>query len=746
MRDRGTFNFSGNLEVKKDAPLEARSLVGSYADLTKPETWTDEEGGVWIYDGMNVTCKDRPGKIYQLSTGADYTQEDSWILIGDTSAISNQLQDLINSKGSANGIASLDEQGVVPSAQLPSYVDDVIDVYATYDKSAEGVLSNIQLFSNQEKITPITPESGKIYIDVEGNYQFRWTGTQYATVGAPTVLGEVTGTAYDGGKGKALADWRKSLNDNLKFYSHIKDDRAWTRNATEVRLNFDCSDFGDTANVNTYNQPIPAATEDLAGVQTAADKKLFNSIPQTVVVGEGATSDANKVTVSVNRKTVNEGIYKDDNTTFDLPVASITKAGTMTAADKVKLDETLPQQIAKEIQDRKDAIEALKNSSSEASLAKEIEDRKAADQALDTKFTQAIKEEAGARAEYDQVQMQKIQEEEKARAAADTALENKLQTNINNLEKKHDDFVATKGKANGFASLDGNGLVPSSQLPSYVGDVIEAYATYDISETGKLSNIKLYSDPDHANPITGESGKIYLNITQDEPSYQFRWSGTKFVDSNTSSLILGEVTGTAYDGGKGKSLSDTINKMSDKVVVGPTIVTSSTNNVVIKYQTHFTSTNSNSEDSHTINAATTSQAGVMSAADKQKLDTINQAKTLSSATAGQWIRFAELSDSGYNSALVTIKEGTAGATFFFKCRSNGEVTVKVMDVTPNIYLTKIRVIKQNGQSNGYLEAYVDTASSSIAANISLSININLTDITVTSEIPGGYTSEEVSLV
>lgn len=396
MRDRGTFNFSGNLEVKKDAPLEARSLVGSYADLTKPETWTDEEGGVWIYDGMNVTCKDRPGKIYQLSAGADYTQEDSWILIGDTSAISNQLQDLINSKGSANGIASLDEQGVVPSAQLPSYVDDVIDVYATYDKSAEGVLSNIQLFSNQEKTTPITPESGKIYIDVEGNYQFRWTGTQYATVGAPTVLGEVTGTAYDGGKGKAL--------------------------------------------------------------------------------------------------------------------------------------------------------------------------------------------------------------------------------------------------------------------------------------------------------------------------------------------------------------SDTINKMSDKVVVEPTIVTSSTNNVVIKYQTHFTSTDSNSEDSSTINAATTSQAGVMSAADKQKLDTINQAKTLSSATAGQWIRFAELSDSGYNSALVTIKEGTTGATFFFKCRNNGEVTVKVMDVTPDIYLTKIRVIKQDGQSNGYLEAYVNTASSSIAANISLSININLTDITVTSEIPGGYTSEEVSLV
>jgi hypothetical protein len=84
MRDKGTFNFSGNLEVKKDAPLEARSLVNSYADLTKPETWTDEEGGVWTYSFMNVTCKDRPGKIYQL-IGSDYTEESNWKEIGSSS-------------------------------------------------------------------------------------------------------------------------------------------------------------------------------------------------------------------------------------------------------------------------------------------------------------------------------------------------------------------------------------------------------------------------------------------------------------------------------------------------------------------------------------------------------------------------------------------------------------------------------------------------------------------------------------
>lgn len=417
--------------------------------------------------------------------------------------------------------------------------------------------------------------------------------------------------------------WNSMPNDYITGASYTPKAGVVTTNISRSTYN---SDEGIQKS-NDFTVDIPASTAEKAGVQTAADKKLFNSIPQTVVVGEGATSDANKVTVSVNRKTVNEGIYKDDNTTFNLPVASTTKAGTMTAADKVKLDETLPQQIAKEIQDRKDAIEALKNSS-EASLAQEIEDRKAADQALDTKFTQAIKEEADARAEYDQVQMQKIQEEEEARAAADTALENKLQTNINNLEKKHDDFVATKGKANGFASLDGNGLVPSSQLPSYVDDVIEVYATYDVSETGKLSNIKLYSDPDHANPITGESGKIYLNITQDEPSYQFRWSGTQFVDSNTSSLILGEVTGTAYDGGKGKALADWRKSLNDNLKFYSHIKdngawTRNATEVRLNFDcSDFGNTASVNTHNQPIPAATKDLAGVQTAADKKLFDSI----------------------------------------------------------------------------------------------------------------------------
>ena len=426
--------------------------------------------------------------------------------------------------------------------------------------------------------------------------------------------------------------WNSMPNDYITGASYTPKAGVVTTNISRSTYN---SDEGIQKS-NDFTVDIPASTAEKAGVQTAADKKLFDSTPLDILSGIRPLKDSDpevfRFQVDSHSRWDSESssakdIYEKEQFNLEVTSATKTTAGAMTAADKVKLDETLPQQIAKEIQDRKDAIEALKNSS-EASLAQEIEDRKAADQALDTKFTQAIKEEADARAEYDQVQMQKIQEEEEARAAADTALENKLQTNINNLEKKHDDFVATKGKANGFASLDGNGLVPSSQLPSYVDDVIEVYATYDVSETGKLSNIKLYSDPDHANPITGESGKIYLNITQDEPSYQFRWSGTQFVDSNTSSLILGEVTGTAYDGGKGKALADWRKSLNDNLKFYSHIKdngawTRNATEVRLNFDcSDFGNTANVITYNQPIPAATKDLAGVQTAADKKLFDSI----------------------------------------------------------------------------------------------------------------------------
>lgn len=253
MRDRGTFNFSGNLEVKKDAPLEARSLVNSYADLVKPETWTDEQGGIWKYDCMLVSCKDRPGKVYQLSPGADYTKESSWILIGDTSELNNKVQEFIDSKGAPNGLASLNESGIIPSAQLPSYVDDVIEV---------------DTFSN----LPGTGESGKIYIVQDTNLTYRWSGTDYVEISKSLALGETSSTAYPGDKGKATTDKLNRIPDKL-----ITDTVNVNQSTTEAVLNFTTYRQG-TQQVGRNNLTITSATTSRAGLMSSSDKTKIDKI------------------------------------------------------------------------------------------------------------------------------------------------------------------------------------------------------------------------------------------------------------------------------------------------------------------------------------------------------------------------------------------------------------------------------------------------------------------------------------
>ena len=375
----------------------------------------------------------------------------------------------------------------------------------------------------------------------------------------------------------------------------------------------------------TVQNPItlPSSTPEKAGVQSAADKKLFDSLPPKFVsYHRNSVPYAEHVDLVSQPSVKNEetGIYEMKGTdNISIPKATKEKAGVMTAADKVNLDETLPDAIAQEVQDRKDAIEALGNEST-AALNKEIQDRKDADTALDTKFTKAVADEAKARTDADTALGARIDKEISDRTAADTALDNKLQANIDALEAKHDAFVATKGKANGFASLDANGTVPANQLPSYVDDIIDVYATYDKSATGELTNIKLYSDAAHQNAITGEAGKIYINITNGEPPYQFRWTGTIFARVDAQVLILGQITGTAFDGGRGKKLED---QVASLIANGASHFYNNTyqaSTVRLNFKCWFGKDNVQDHYSQ-IDAATASQAGVMTAADKVKLDT-----------------------------------------------------------------------------------------------------------------------------
>lgn len=116
-------------------------------------------------------------------------------------------------KGVAGGVATLGEDGVVPSSQLPSYVDDVVETYIVGSTAlAEDWLST------EEGGAALTPETGKIYVVLTaGDYQnqtFRWGGTQYVEISESLALGETSSTAFPGNLGKIAYDHSQITDGN----------------------------------------------------------------------------------------------------------------------------------------------------------------------------------------------------------------------------------------------------------------------------------------------------------------------------------------------------------------------------------------------------------------------------------------------------------------------------------------------------------------------------------------------------
>lgn len=108
-------------------------------------------------------------------------------------SIQSQIDNIIAEKGAANGIAELDSTGKVPSSQLPSYVDDVLE-YDSYNQF------------------PATGETGKIYVDKSTNLTYRWSGSGYVEISPSLALGETSSTAYRGDRGKTAYDHATESN------------------------------------------------------------------------------------------------------------------------------------------------------------------------------------------------------------------------------------------------------------------------------------------------------------------------------------------------------------------------------------------------------------------------------------------------------------------------------------------------------------------------------------------------------
>ena len=285
-----------------------------------------------------------------------------------------------------------------------------------------------------------------------------------------------------------------------------------------------------------------------------------------------------------------------------------------------------------ELQGNIDAEEAARIAADKAldtklttAINKEVSDRKAADTALKEELTAAINKEVSDRTTADNTLNTKIDKEISDRTAADTALKTKLTEDINDVLAALNAFKATKAQANGLASLDEKGKIPAGQLPSYVDDVIDVYATYDVSDTNEVTNIKLYTDENHTTAVVGEAGKSYKDITPGHPGYQFRWSGTTWVQIVSGGLIIGEITGTAFDGAKGKALEAVANGLPINSVSSLARFEANGNNVNLLYDSASKGNGNiykaNPSSSISIPAVTTTKAGVMTAADKVKLDT-----------------------------------------------------------------------------------------------------------------------------
>lgn len=307
---------------------------------------------------------------------------------GDTT-ITNSLNAFISTKGQPSGLAELDSTGKVPAAQLPSYVDDVLE------------------FSTKAQF-PQTGETGKIYVAKDTNLTYRWTGTQYLEISQSLALGETPSTAYPGDKGKANRDALNSMP--TKITSYLTPTTS-TGELVKINYKYAAKDGLNYGPLQDDNIDIPSATTTNAGAMSAIDKgrlddlydefgsiqnpgDKLDSLPNNLVTGIDATSrNATSVTINYKQSDLSaaSNSYANPITKSQtIPAATQSAAGVMTASDKQNLDVNIPNRITNldnRVTTEVDRLEELiENSSSEITndLNVEIQARKDGDNQLQT--------------------------------------------------------------------------------------------------------------------------------------------------------------------------------------------------------------------------------------------------------------------------------------------------------------------------------------------------------------------------
>ena len=217
------------------------------------------------------------------------------LVLADGSNIAQATFIAATEKGANSGVATLDATGKVPSSQLPSFVDDVIEV------------ANFAAL-------PETGEGGKIYVTLDDNKTYRWGGTTYVEISAGLALGETQGTAYEGSKGKANADAIAALQTDKANKSEMAIEAV---SGDDTKKNITLKS-GLSQDVLVVHQDISGKVDKETGKGLSTND--YTDSEKTKLGGIAAGAQVNVIeTIKVNGTALTPDDNKAVDVTFEIP-------------------------------------------------------------------------------------------------------------------------------------------------------------------------------------------------------------------------------------------------------------------------------------------------------------------------------------------------------------------------------------------------------------------------------------------
>jgi len=346
-----TVNEDGTAVI--NAATQSAAGVLSAADKTKLDGLnTDSINDISVTSNANkatITFVSDNGNEEDISTTIDFPISTS-SAAGTMSAKDKTELDRINTANFALGAVTpaASTVGIAASKTnvtngttaannitLPAATQSAAGVLSAADKTKVDRITGTNHVISQ----PTTTDTSRV-ITITGI-----NPTDNKAVSSSITLPEVSETQA----GLASASDKKTLNaiKTLGSSSHLKDDSCWTRTASDVAINFTCTnvsgDSTDTDAKSEHSVNIGAASSTLAGVMTSTDKTELDRITTANFALGAVTPAASSVAIAATKTTISTGVSAANNIT--LPAATASVAGVMTAADKVKLDTTLPNLI-----------------------------------------------------------------------------------------------------------------------------------------------------------------------------------------------------------------------------------------------------------------------------------------------------------------------------------------------------------------------------------------------------------------